>query len=500
MDNYSFRYIIEHPHQTGIITFILGIVFVLAVYHFVLFLQNKDKTYLFYSLYAFFIFLVNLNNTTAPFILYITKPNQHITHFYSLPLMWTYNTLYFIFAIHFVNLKQYSKKWYSFILKTSIGFLVVIGTITIIGLFLNNHRPFFSFFNHKIVPLLFIFAIISYYPFFTLKMPFKKYIIVGSLILFITSLIGYTLKPLNIIPKYDFIDKSIFFFGVMVENIIFSLGLGHKQKQILKEKNSSQQKLIEQLQENEKLKQNIHDRLEQQVELISQQAEHEKFKKREAEYKKELAELKISSLHSQMNPHFIFNSLNAIKLYIIDNKKENAVYYLNKFSKLIRKILNVTREKEITLSDEIETAKLYLDIENIRFHNEINVTINVDNTLNVNTIILPSLLLQPFIENAIWHGLSSKKEKKTISLTFKKLNDNYLQIIIEDNGIGRKKALEIKNKKVHKKESLGLKITEERLKHFSKNLQNKPSITFIDLTNNSQQPIGTRVEINIPFN
>ncbi len=115
-----------------------------------------------------------------------------------------------------------------------------------------------------------------------------------------------------------------------------------------------------------------------------------------------------------MNPHFIFNSLNSIKRDIINNERKNAVYYLNKFSKLIRKLLMPSKEKETSLNDELETMKLYMTIANIRFSNKI--AFNIDGHASINTEVtkVPSLVLQPFLENGLWHGLSSKSENKKI--------------------------------------------------------------------------------------
>ncbi len=223
------------------------------------------------------------------------------------------------------------------------------------------------------------------------------------------------------------------------------------------------------------------------------------YKNQNLTYEKEKVKLEQTALRSQMNPHFIFNSLNSIKLYIIDSDKENAVYYLNKFSKLIRKILAATKEKETVLAEEIETMKLYLNIENIRFENAIQSEFIVDETLNVNTIKIPSLILQPFIENAIWHGLSSKKGDKKIKITFKKENTSYLTITIEDNGVGRKRSSEIKEKKIHKRESIGIKLTEDRLENFAKTLKKDFKITFVDLYDANKKPVGTKVFLKIPM-
>ena len=217
-------------------------------------------------------------------------------------------------------------------------------------------------------------------------------------------------------------------------------------------------------------------------------------------YDKELAEMKVTALRSQMNPHFIFNSLNSIKRYIIDNEKENAVYYLNKFSKLIRKILSSSMEKEISLADELETMKLYVNIENIRFGNSINFSINIDDELNLNAIKVPSLVLQPFLENAIWHGLSLKKENKQLRINVEKEQIEFLKIEIVDNGIGRAKAAEIKKNKIHKNESVGIALTEERLKNFVQSTHYDYDLQFIDLYDNKNEPSGTKVVLKFSLN
>src|SRR5690606_3611775 len=147
---------------------------------------------------------------------------------------------------------------------------------------------------------------------------------------------------------------------------------------------------------------------------------------------KQILTLEQDMLRSQMNPHFIFNSLNSIKLYIINNEKENAVYYLNKVSKLILKILIASTEKEMSLEDELDTMKLYMNIENIRFSNEIDFQIDVENAINISNIRVPSLILQPFLENALWHGLSSKEDDKHIRLQVIKPTDDYITITITD--------------------------------------------------------------------
>lgn len=213
---------------------------------------------------------------------------------------------------------------------------------------------------------------------------------------------------------------------------------------------------------------------------------------------KKLLTLEQTMLRSQMNPHFLFNSLNSIKLYIINNEKKNAVHYLNKFSKLVRKILEASSLKEIPLAEELETVDLYMNIENIRFSNEINFSITIDKNLDTHTVKIPSLILQPFLENAIWHGLSPKKGEKNIALNVSTNTDGYIDISITDNGIGRAAAEKIKENKVLKRKSVGISITKERLANFSRDYQNSFNMNIIDLFNKNNTPSGTKIVLHIP--
>ena len=221
------------------------------------------------------------------------------------------------------------------------------------------------------------------------------------------------------------------------------------------------------------------------------------YRHRQVKSEKTILTLEQDMLRSQMNPHFIFNSLNSIKLYIINNEKENAVYYLNKFSKLIRKILIASREKEISLAEELETMDLYMNIENIRFSNEIKYSHSVDKDVNIESIKVPSLVLQPFLENALWHGLSSKKEDKIMTIHVSKKTSEFVTISIIDNGIGRKAAAKIKEKKLLKRKSVGIELTKQRLEYFSKNYTNSYKLYIEDLYINNE-PTGTKVTIEIP--
>jgi len=222
------------------------------------------------------------------------------------------------------------------------------------------------------------------------------------------------------------------------------------------------------------------------------------YKQNQLKNDKKILTLEQDMLRSQMNPHFIFNSLNSIKLYIINNEKENAVYYLNKFSKLIRKILVASSEKEISLEDELETMQLYMNIENIRFNNEINYSVNVAENVNTTNIKLPSLILQPFLENSLWHGLSSKEGDKNIHLSVSRIDGGFVRMEITDNGIGRTEAAKIEANKILKRKSIGIELTKQRLANFSKDYSSSYNLNIEDLIIGGE-PSGTKVVIDIPI-
>ena len=222
------------------------------------------------------------------------------------------------------------------------------------------------------------------------------------------------------------------------------------------------------------------------------------YRQYQSKNEKRVLSLEQNILRSQMNPHFLFNSLNSIKLYIINNEQKNAVHYLNKFSKLVRKILEASSVKEIPLSEELETVELYMNIENIRFSNEIDFSITVDEDICTDNIRIPSLTLQPFLENSLWHGLSPKEGEKKIQLNVKKKGDHHINIEIVDNGIGRTAAETNKENRVLKRKSVGIRITKERLANFAKDYQNKFDVHIVDLFNDAGSPQGTKVILEIP--
>lgn len=491
--------ILNTPHQNGITLFITGGLCILSVYHFLLYFQHKDRSYLFYSLYTFLLFTRNIVDVENSFINEITGLQSLLDKisYYKINLEWAYNSVYFVFAFTFVDLKSFSKKWYKIIFY-AVGLLFLLNVAIELSYLVTANKQIYPVAFKFMIGILTCLSIVGYIPLFQIKGFLKYYIICGSLILLVASICAYIISYWGLQKPNSDLNISIFYIGLIFENIFFTLGLGHKQKIVLQDKNRAQERLIKQLRENEYLRNKEQIKLVESVESLSQQSENEKIEKIKATYDKQLAELKITALKSQMNPHFIFNSLNSIKLYIINNEKENAVYYLNKFSKLIRKILDSTREKEISLSEEIETMELYVSIENIRFSNSIEFLLDIDPDIQMETIKIPPLILQPFIENAIWHGLSAKDRNKNLFLRIQKKQEEYIKVIVEDNGIGRLKSAELNAKKLREKNSIGIDLTKERLSNFTKDFRYSHSLEIIDLYKN-ELPVGTKVILTLPL-
>jgi len=212
-----------------------------------------------------------------------------------------------------------------------------------------------------------------------------------------------------------------------------------------------------------------------------------------------LANNELKALRAQMNPHFIFNALNSIQHFIMNSDESGASKYLNKFAKLIRSILNNTEKTSVSLKDEVESLRLYIELEMLRFENKFDFDIDVDTNTDLDFYEVPTLLIQPYVENAIIHGLVPKKEKGHLQINIR-IENNFIICEILDNGIGRKNSSEIKAnsiKKGHK--SLGMKITRDRLELLNSVRNSSLSVNITDQIGSKGEAEGTKVEIFIPI-
>ncbi len=219
-------------------------------------------------------------------------------------------------------------------------------------------------------------------------------------------------------------------------------------------------------------------------------------KNKNEEINRLLLSLKLKALRAQMNPHFIFNVMNSIQHFVLYKNNEAAHRYLSKFSRLIRTILNNSDQNMILLSEEIKALELYLDLEAMRFEKRFDYEIRVDGNLDPDKTEIPSMLIQPYVENAIKHGILSSSRKGMIKIEISR-EHLFLKCIVEDNGIGRQKSA--KTDALEEYRSFGTSITKERLSVINELYGNAIFEQVTDLYDENREPAGTRIEIYIPY-
>ena len=216
------------------------------------------------------------------------------------------------------------------------------------------------------------------------------------------------------------------------------------------------------------------------------------------EIERTIIELKGNALRAQMNPHFIFNSLNSIQSYILSNDKEQAARYLTSFSRLIRLILENSKKSKVSVNDEVSALKHYLDLEKMRFKDLFNYSITIDKAIDKENFLIPPMLIQPYVENAIIHGVAHKGKEGEIKIDFE-IRGELIRCTIADNGIGRAAAQLLKSNKEAYHNSVGTEITAERLVGTHWDLKSKITVNIRDMEDERGNPNGTKVELFIPY-
>jgi sensor histidine kinase YesM len=284
--------------------------------------------------------------------------------------------------------------------------------------------------------------------------------------------ISLTMNVIALITVYEVISANPFFdlgigflmfqTGSMIETLGFSMALSQKSLRIEKDLSRLQ---------------------------LEKERQQEEFQRR-------LAELEMQALRAQVNPHFIFNCLNSITLMVEKRDNERAETYLQKFSKLMRYVLDNARSKTVTLKQDMDALELYIQLERSRYGNRFNYKIEIDKNIPISTLQIPPLLVQPYVENAIWHGLLKRENEGGMLWVRLKKQDDYLIIEVEDNGIGREKAMALKSKSAATHRSYGMALTAERLRILREIAQTDAKVDVIDLNGEGNQS-GTLVRLSL---
>lgn len=204
-----------------------------------------------------------------------------------------------------------------------------------------------------------------------------------------------------------------------------------------------------------------------------------------------------TALKAQMNPHFIFNVLNSIKGYIYENDRNSASKYLTDFSELVRKILEMSSSHQVSLSKELEAFELYIKLEAMLLSADFSYTVELDEDIDADFVQIPSLIIQPFVENAFKHGLRHKKGEKNLSIKVLRKNESIIEVVVQDNGVGRKVSESINQSTLNKHQSFATEASSQRISLLNKEQKGIIGVEIIDLYSHSNKPIGTKVILQI---
>ena len=435
---------------------------------------NHDKTFRYYALYCLFllIYVVYKFDFYDPFIQWIDIWGNRG---FNWMIQVLYHAFYIAFGISFLEFPKYYP-----VLNKGINYyfkiLLIIGSIGMVASYIptKDYSLYSTFFLYIFLPPHLILAIFIAIKSLQSKAYARYYFTSGSLIYMLLAMYALfvTYKLLNN-PFPDWMNPIDFFYiAIIFESLIFSYGLSHRVRLLYNQKMAVQQELeIAQQKIQDKLKEEINLQQKENIILLEQKQKQELITR--------VAFLQQKVLRSQINSHFIFNVLNSIKLFILENDAAKASLYLGKFARFIRAVLDSSEHEQTNLADELETIELYLNIEQMRFSDKFTYEFDVQKELNLIEYPFPHLLLQPFVENALWHGLMQIEKNACLIVRIYK-NTNGLTIEVDDNGIGYEKSISIKNNG-HK--SLGLKIVKERIEHYNQRQNFHLDYSIIDKSN-----------------
>ena len=442
--------------------------FIIGTYSFAVWFRIRQSSFLFYTIFSYL--LLGYMVLRSPYLsesFFQLLRNSDLNVFFWLIQVF-YNGIYFYFFLSFLDVKKYLPSLYRFI-KRSIPIIIFSGLVlALITLFFLNHYVFRSIFIYGFSPVFTILSIFVLIKLWAIPGKLKYFFFIGSTTYLLGALISLVLSVLGL--QYDitfFIAPiCIYYIGLFIEQIFFGLCLSLKVQLINDER-------VHLSRQNEEMNKNMNIKLrselekrEKEIRNFEKEIQEARLEKLKVNYDKKINELKLHSLRSQMNPHFIFNALNSIKSALIENDQYKAIDYLSKFSSLLRKVLESSKNELITLDEELQIIKKYVQVENSRFDHDIDLRIQKMDK-RILQMKFPPLILQPIVENAIWHGLVplDKEMEKKIEVHY---DDNSEQLIIEDNGIGLDKARQNRQKKSRKSNSLGIDNIKERLIYFNK--------------------------------
>jgi Histidine kinase/7TM diverse intracellular signalling len=497
------QYALAHPKQKdyrntllfAYICLVVGMFLFTGIIAAVQSIYSKDRTYGYWAIYLFInglFFAAELNRAFSFWFFNISKYNpNNIALPWPTAIQFLVSIAYLFFINSFLEIKALNTKIYRFIkvstLVMSVGFCWALFAVVFYQFGYTIYADMFLVVTNLLILMTVIMIMRS-------DIPQKNMLMLGSLGVLLAATLSVSVEIMNTQKQVSFwlIPIVCYGLGAIWELACFSLALSQRTKLIQFE--------AQQIQKNYTIK--LENELTERLDIIhkqDKQLEQQRINTLTTEFEQKIAETEITALRSQMNPHFIFNCLNSIKLYSLENDSESASVYLTKFSKLIRLVLDNSRSERLTLEKEIETLRLYIEMEIMRFKEKVTYEMIISPEIDQQYVEIPPLLIQPYVENAIWHGLMHKEFGGKVSILVNLLAENMLEIQIIDNGVGREKSLEYKSKTATIHKSFGMKVTNERIELINQIYKTAAKVEIIDLYDRKHTGVGTKVIIQIPI-
>ena len=497
--------------ETILIEVLLGMLLVCLIIAIINYIQLPDRSYLYFAAYMLgLILFFALRLESKPYQLSIFYRWPMLKYYWDIPaLLFCFYLMYLAFGNVFLNLHER----YPFMDKIFTTVASLIGVIIIACFYFITIEKYqvpgmiYSYvYLATLIPLLGIFVALAKR---SRHHPLVRFFLFGSICFYMASFGSFLmlLRPLGLLSALGEISAPslLIVAGVLLQSMFFLAGLSYRNKLVHHERTRTQELLIKQLNKNKELQHTLNEQLEELVkqqttEILRKKQELDEQRKiqLEIEYDKKLTEIELKAIRAQINPHFIFNCLNSIQLFVMQRDYEYAQKYLSDFSYLIRKTLDFSRRNFISLSDEIAYLSTYLGLEKMRFENKMEYDIIVDPQINAAELEVPAMLLQPYVENAVKYGMTNTDHPiGRLFIRFNQIEPDMLECLIDDNGIGINRSKTMRTLPKHHQSS-GMEISFNRAELLNKMYNTGIHIDVIDKSENNPADSGTVVRILIP--
>lgn len=501
----------RYRQETILIQVLLGMLLVCLIIAIINYIQLPDRSYLYFAAYMLgLIIFFTLRLESKPWQLSVFYHWPMLKYYWDVPaLLFSFYLMYFAFGNAFLNLQDR----YPFMEKLFTCIAACIGGIIIICFYCIASEKYqlpgmiYSYvYLATLLPMLIMFAALAKR---SRHHPLVRFFLFGSLCFYMACFGSFLMqiRPLGLVSALSEISAPslLMILGLLLQSLFFLAGLSYRNKLVHHERTRTQELLIKQLNKNKELQHKLNEQLEELVkeqttEILRKKQELEEQRKMhmDAEYDKKLTEIELKAIRAQINPHFIFNCLNSIQLFVMQRDYEYAQKYLSDFSYLIRKTLDFSRRNFISLADEIAYLNTYLGLEKMRFENKMEYEIITDPGIATAELEVPAMLLQPYVENAVKYGMTNNQQAiGQLHIRFNQVAPDMLECLIEDNGIGINRSKSMRTLPKHHQSS-GMEISFNRAELLNKMYNTGIHIDIIDKSEQHTTESGTIVRILIP--